>query len=313
MTTAGADAVATLRLFAGARRDYLANSHADDAPIIAGEAAAFAAVADTLDGQWRWADLIGVYAPSWRWSLFGDHDPRRVMTAPAGTAGGHIHQDHEDRKGLSGIDGYEYGNKVLEEGGRSHGASRRDPHGSGRFIATDEAARFWAKVRFTPGGCWLWTGALSPDGYGRFRITLAPGRHTHVKAHRWAWEQLVGPIGPGMTLDHLIDPGPCTSKACVNPGHLEEVTRAENARRAATRRARNQRNKETGLMGRRDWSAVKREADLIIVQALHTVNCDSCGHPLADHTPPAPGRLPPCYRTDCTCHALVLPEQGAYL
>jgi hypothetical protein len=66
-------------------------------------------------------------------------------------------------------------------------------------------------------------------------------------------------------------------------------------------------------MRRRDMTPIEQEADLIILQALHTVACDGCGHPLADHMPPPPGRLPPCYQPDCGCQALVLPDQGAYL
>ena len=47
-------------------------------------------------------------------------------------------------------------------------------------------------------------------------------------AHRWAYEDKVGPIPEGLDIDHL-----CRVRACVNPGHLEPVTRAENIRRAA--------------------------------------------------------------------------------
>lgn len=86
------------------------------------------------------------------------------------------------------------------------------------------AARFWAKVRRTGTTCWNWQGARQSRGYGSFGI--APGRT--ALAHRVAYEAMVGPIPDGMTLDHL-----CENKVCVNPAHLEPVTREENTRRHA--------------------------------------------------------------------------------
>lgn len=83
------------------------------------------------------------------------------------------------------------------------------------------ADRFWAKVVKTD-GCWNWTGATQKPGYGRFVIE----RGRLSLAHRWAYEAMVGPIPEGMTIDHL-----CWNKVCVNPDHLEVVTREENARR----------------------------------------------------------------------------------
>lgn len=115
---------------------------------------------------------------------------------------------------------------------RSEGANSRD---SGRYVAGSETGRFLARIDVV-GGCWLWTGGLTSDGYPRF--TDRSGRD--VRAHRWAWEWLVGPIPEGHTLDHLIGPDePCTSRACVRPGHLEPVTNSENVRRRHARRAQN--------------------------------------------------------------------------
>ena len=63
------------------------------------------------------------------------------------------------------------------------------------------------------GDCWLWTGRLSPGGYAVFSVV----RGTH-RAHRIVWEELVGPLPKGLTLDHL-----CRVRHCVNPDHLEVV------------------------------------------------------------------------------------------
>ena len=80
--------------------------------------------------------------------------------------------------------------------------------------------RFWTKVHKTD-TCWLWTGGIS-HGYGSFDLP-GVGRWRAVRAHRFAYEALVGPIPEGMVIDHL-----CRVKACVNPDHLEPVTQRTN-------------------------------------------------------------------------------------
>lgn len=91
-----------------------------------------------------------------------------------------------------------------------------------------EAERFWAKVRKTD-GCWLWTGYVDDTGYGRPHRGLA---------HRYAYEQTVGPIPAGMTLDHLCHNadkacrgGPnCPHRRCVRPDHLAPRPGRQNTR-----------------------------------------------------------------------------------
>lgn len=92
--------------------------------------------------------------------------------------------------------------------------------------------RFMQKVAMDPSGCWLWTGGLYSNGYGRFwngeRVQLA---------HRWAYEHFVGPIPEGLVIDHVHARG-CTHRHCVNPDHLEPVTNRENLLRGETLPAR---------------------------------------------------------------------------
>jgi hypothetical protein len=70
-------------------------------------------------------------------------------------------------------------------------------------------------------GCIEWIAGKDAGGYARF---YAGGRH--VRAHRFAYEQFVGPIPEGYVIDHL-----CGNKGCVNYQHLEAVTNQENVRR----------------------------------------------------------------------------------
>ena len=56
----------------------------------------------------------------------------------------------------------------------------------------EDFERFNRKIETAcaPGGCWNWTGALTTDGYGSFRVNNAKTD----KAHRVAYETHVGPI-----------------------------------------------------------------------------------------------------------------------
>lgn len=101
------------------------------------------------------------------------------------------------------------------------------------MIELDEQAlvRFWSNVNKEGpipvdkpwlGPCWLWTGwARNQYGYGGFSF-----KKKHYLAYRIAYEQVVGEIPEGLEPDHL-----CKNPPCVNPAHLEPVTKSENDRR----------------------------------------------------------------------------------
>ena len=109
--------------------------------------------------------------------------------------------------------------------------------------------RFWAKVnkngpvpanRPELGPCWLWLGCLGKpskggaNGYGRFYLATDSGPYRQVQAHTYAYTLLKGPIPKGLEPDHL-----CRNRPCVNPDHLEPVTRRENVRRGENPQAKN--------------------------------------------------------------------------
>ncbi len=77
-------------------------------------------------------------------------------------------------------------------------------------------AAFWDRVGVDQFGCWIY--GEPADNYAKFR-----GEFVHILARR----ELVGPYPDDLDLDHL-----CTIKRCVNPEHLEPVTKAVNTRRA---------------------------------------------------------------------------------
>ena len=71
-------------------------------------------------------------------------------------------------------------------------------------------------------GCWLWLGNVSPEGYGRFTY-----KRRTIQAHRVAYQLANGHMPPSDgAIDHL-----CRNRQCVNPAHLEAVSRGENVRR----------------------------------------------------------------------------------
>ena len=83
-----------------------------------------------------------------------------------------------------------------------------------------EEQRFWDMVEKT-NSCWLWIGARNNGGYGESclngKTTLAHKVSLHFHG--------ILPI-KGLVIDHL-----CRIRHCVNPSHMEQVTRGENVLR----------------------------------------------------------------------------------
>lgn len=92
--------------------------------------------------------------------------------------------------------------------------------------------RFWEKAEPIPlAGCWVWTGTLSNNGYGTFRIgSLTDGTRRNISAHRYAAELCYGAIPAGMQALHH-----CDNKLCVNPEHLYVGSHSDNMRDAVKR------------------------------------------------------------------------------
>lgn len=71
------------------------------------------------------------------------------------------------------------------------------------------------------GDCLIWQGTQA-GGHPSSRYPHTGDRY----AHRLAYELAKGPIPQGLEIDHV-----CRRKLCVNPAHLEAVTRHENMHR----------------------------------------------------------------------------------
>ena len=71
-------------------------------------------------------------------------------------------------------------------------------------------------------GCWNWIGRIDEQtGYGLIWRGKSP-----IKAHIVVYGEKVGPVPPGLVLDHA-----CVNPRCVAPHHLEPITQVENLRR----------------------------------------------------------------------------------
>jgi hypothetical protein len=73
------------------------------------------------------------------------------------------------------------------------------------------------------GECWEWTGTRNRQGYGTVHIGDGLGPYL---AHRVSFTAFVGQIPDDLVIDHL-----CRNPPCINPAHMEPVTRRVNSLR----------------------------------------------------------------------------------
>lgn len=69
------------------------------------------------------------------------------------------------------------------------------------------------------GPCHVFRGFKNRGGYGESSLNSKP-----CLVHRYVWERDVGPIPPGMFIDHQ-----CRNRACCNVDHLRVVTPKQNS------------------------------------------------------------------------------------
>lgn len=105
-------------------------------------------------------------------------------------------------------------------------------------------------------GCMEWVGAMLPNGYGQvgFRGKL-------WVAHRAFWVFMGKPDPGGFDLDHL-----CRNRKCINPDHLELVSRGDNLRRGFIARG----CKNGHPYSPEDFSVVKRS------NGIQELRCKVC-------------------------------------
>lgn len=72
--------------------------------------------------------------------------------------------------------------------------------------------------------CWQWMGTINADGYGHLQVGLGKkGKTKTYKAHRLAYAIFNDGLPETLDVHHT-----CRNKWCVNPDHLEAISRETN-------------------------------------------------------------------------------------
>lgn len=109
-----------------------------------------------------------------------------------------------------------------------------DPNVTALHVGLTREERLWEGVtRGAPDACWPWREAIQQAGYG----SLAHNGKTY-RAHRFAYEVLVGPIPDGHVIDHQCHKPDsceggtsCPHRRCCNPSHMTPVASTFNTTR----------------------------------------------------------------------------------
>jgi hypothetical protein len=78
--------------------------------------------------------------------------------------------------------------------------------------------------------CWVWTGSCDTSGYAKFKL-----RGKTTVAHRYVWNHY-NPSSPLSGYDDTVDHTCDRHRNCLNPDHMERVSRSTNSTRANQRR-----------------------------------------------------------------------------
>lgn len=110
-------------------------------------------------------------------------------------------------------------------------------------------------------GCWLWLSTITSGGYGAVRGEKRG--QGWLRAHRVAYELYREPIPADRELDHL-----CRVRCCVNPWHLEPVTRQVNVLRGM----------HANVVARRSGICARGHAMTVDPYRTGRLRCEICYH-----------------------------------